>query len=703
MSYIGKNPKLNSLTYTPQSADPSTPTEGMIFFSDGTSRAEGFWQYVNGEWLELGSGDAAGGINYILNPDFEGGVNGWATYADAAGAEPVDGTGGSPTLTFTRTTTAADVLRGDASGLITKDAADRQGEGVSYDLVVDNIDEEALLEFSFDFKAGTGFVTGESSDVRVFLYDIDNSELIVPADNYLLADQGSVSFRFLNTGTKNLRAIFHVATTNATAWTLSVDNVRVGPVEAAQGPIITDWVQYTPTFGSGLGTPTEVEFRYRRVGDSLEIQGNFLAGTVTSGEPTIFFPNSSWLTDSTYEDASTGRIQIVGIAARQVATSAIFGYGVGVNANENAIRLAVQTSTIPIGTRITNATQLATSGTYLTVEAKVKIAGWSANTTLSSTSFKRMSNLLANGTRVTATPARLGEYRTYVKSAASTAGTDTAPSAGWGPSAANGMRIAGSVNNATAGTAGQPGRWEIFVGRGKAVRWQFFSATGRAGQVSADMQQLSSTAAVGLNYGYNPNTGVAFVDGMTQLSSTTTRDAARSYGTGGAAPTLVDDVYFDIEVADPIASVASEAARHEVLVQGLSSTKGSTLTRTFRWQSVVSETGSAISYTDSATNGGTFTINEQGIYAITVNFDLNSDDLAMVVKNVTTDINRASIAADDLLAAEVPHAANNGMNMHVTLRLEPGDIIRLQTNAPATTGGSAPNQQQTLRIVKITD
>ena len=49
-------------------------------------------------WSEVGSG--AGGINYILNPDAEAGTTGWATYADTAAATPVDGTGGSPTVTF---------------------------------------------------------------------------------------------------------------------------------------------------------------------------------------------------------------------------------------------------------------------------------------------------------------------------------------------------------------------------------------------------------------------------------------------------------------------------------------------------------------------------------------------------------------------------------------------------------------------------
>ena len=85
------------------------------------------------------SGEGGQGLNYNFrsiadhDPNFvENGfgiedVDGWAAYADAAGATPVDGTGGSPTTTVTRTTSAP--LIGDASILLTKPASDVQGEG----------------------------------------------------------------------------------------------------------------------------------------------------------------------------------------------------------------------------------------------------------------------------------------------------------------------------------------------------------------------------------------------------------------------------------------------------------------------------------------------------------------------------------------------------------------------------------------------
>lgn len=69
MAFIGNNPKWNTATHTPQSADPSNPVEGMIFYSDGTSRAEGFWVYTNSQWVRVGK--ESGGLDVFYTNDFE--------------------------------------------------------------------------------------------------------------------------------------------------------------------------------------------------------------------------------------------------------------------------------------------------------------------------------------------------------------------------------------------------------------------------------------------------------------------------------------------------------------------------------------------------------------------------------------------------------------------------------------------------------
>ena len=58
-------------------------------------------------FADSGSGGGSG-KNYIENTRATTDVSGYATYADAAAATPVDGTGGSANITFTRNTTIAD-------------------------------------------------------------------------------------------------------------------------------------------------------------------------------------------------------------------------------------------------------------------------------------------------------------------------------------------------------------------------------------------------------------------------------------------------------------------------------------------------------------------------------------------------------------------------------------------------------------------
>lgn len=53
MAYQGRNPNWNTGTFSSLSADPTAPTEGTTFYSDGTSREEGLWTYKNGEFVRL--------------------------------------------------------------------------------------------------------------------------------------------------------------------------------------------------------------------------------------------------------------------------------------------------------------------------------------------------------------------------------------------------------------------------------------------------------------------------------------------------------------------------------------------------------------------------------------------------------------------------------------------------------------------------
>jgi hypothetical protein len=221
-------------TYAPQDTTPSNPVDGDIYYDSVLNKFRG---YQNGSWQDLIT-DGADGINYILNPGAEAGVDGYVAYADAAATSPVDGIGGSPSfVTWARTTTASEILRQDASSKLTKSSGNAQGEGIAYDFSIDPRDKNAKLQISFDFKnLDSNYVNG---DLKIFVYDVDNSTLIGNVVNddtgdVLIApdDGGSFYGEIFATDSLNYRLIFHVAGTTTANWDLSVDRIKVGPVQA---------------------------------------------------------------------------------------------------------------------------------------------------------------------------------------------------------------------------------------------------------------------------------------------------------------------------------------------------------------------------------------------------------------------------------------------------------------------------------------
>lgn len=280
--------------------NPAASHRRLFFKDDGKL----YQRDSSGNEAEVG-GASTGGINYISNADAETNADGWSAYADAAGTSPVDGTGGSPTVTITRDT--SDPMRDVANFRITKDAADRQGEGVSFDFTIDDADKAAVLNVSFDYyTADTDFAAGDSSDIRVWIYDVTNTALIAVTPSTIQGGAGSYhkfSGVFQTASDSNsYRLILHVATTNAAAWTWDFDNVQVGPQTKLYGAPVTEWTAYTPGCSwSTNATPTAM---YRRIGDSIEVQFEvLLSGANVEGALTIDLP--SGLTFDTAKMLST--------------------------------------------------------------------------------------------------------------------------------------------------------------------------------------------------------------------------------------------------------------------------------------------------------------------------------------------------------------------------------------------------------------
>lgn len=375
---------------------PSTPSsgKGKIYF-----KSDGFLYQLNDDGTETRVGSGSSGVNYIANPDAESNVTGWSAYGDAAGTSPVDGTGGSPTVTITRTTTTP--LRGTGSFLLTKDASNRQGEGVSYDFTISNADKAKVLSISFDYEIASGtFTAGDSSDIRVWIYDVTNAVLIQPAPYTIQGGSGSTQ-KFVGTfqtssNSTSYRLILHCATTSASAYTFEFDNVVVGPQIQLLGAPITDWQSYTPASTQGFGTISSGEFRYRRVGDSVEVMGRFTSGTLTGSEARISLP-TGMTADSTKIDAEAN------VVGYWVANSTgAYGGSVLIVGATTYFNFGSQSATRN-GLAAMNGTSVISTGDQLAFYARTPISGWSSTVQMSNDTDTRVCAAQLSGDPANAT------------------------------------------------------------------------------------------------------------------------------------------------------------------------------------------------------------------------------------------------------------------------------------------------------------
>lgn len=356
--------------------DALTRKEGTLVYDTDTSQVK----FDDGSNLEAVGVGGGLGINYIDNPDAEINTDGWAAYADAAQDAPEDGTGGSPTVTWTRNTSTP--LRGDANFVLTKDAANRQGEGSSYDFSIDNADLSKVLRISFDYLGLTNFAP---EDVVVYIYDVTNAVVIQPV-GFELDGSGLFNGEFQADSTStSYRLILHIATTNALSWDLKVDNVIVGPRDIAKGPIVTDWVDYTPTFGAGFGSVTNIDFKSRRVGGNLEVYGKWTNGTVASNTADITMGFAGVDGNVTIDTSRVPPNGIIGSFQASLTSTTHFGvYPIAPASDLSTISFTRQTSTAGYGSGAALGSQIGASGSLSSIHVMVPILGWESNTVLSS-------------------------------------------------------------------------------------------------------------------------------------------------------------------------------------------------------------------------------------------------------------------------------------------------------------------------------
>lgn len=325
----------------------------------------------------------------LLNGSFESGVAKWKSYCDAAGITPVDGVGGG-VAGFAISASTSSPLAGKSSGIITKDAVNRQGCGIATDFVVAEENKAQALQVKIPYKVTSG--TYADDQYKVYVYDIDNASMIEVAPTFIknssIKEEFKGVFQTSLTGV-NYRLIIHNASTSAVASTLKIE-AKVSSQVVSVGSFATDWQSYTNSCSGSWTTNTTYECKMRYVGDSAEFQIKVnLTGAPNAVQLSVNLPvsvdsakmvsNFGAVGSSTFQDSGVSST----MGGIQILSGIVYPY----------------TSTYP-GSGVTTTIPF-TWGTNdsLTLDFRVPVVGKTSNTVLSSEYYSRELVSRANGSQ----------------------------------------------------------------------------------------------------------------------------------------------------------------------------------------------------------------------------------------------------------------------------------------------------------------
>lgn len=657
--------------------------QANIFYATDQNKA-----YIdNGtQLIPVGSGSGTGGVNFIgldtnfsfLNSDdvdSENSIGNWATYADSPGVAPVDMTGGSATsLTLSRTTTAGEVLNGSASFKIVKTATNAQGMGVS---VIGNIPtgyRGSNISIKLPFKIISGSLV--SGDLKMYIYDVTNSQVISPFNNDVITGQGILQATFpTSSTTAQIRFGFHFASTSSTAVTFSWDDVLVGPGQIVFSPSMTNTKNDLSFTFTDIGTVTNNSVFYKQDGDRMIVYGYATTGTPTSTVFSINLP-AGYIIDTSKmptTDQKIGSMDRFNNSGGGIPTIDNGPYTLFYDGSTNNKIFASRTTGSQSAYNKGAGTSFFAPSDSLTFQFDVPITGWSTNLVTANSSVFNISNILANGTRVTGSaPTQLGQYRSYLRNGGGATYTETNGSPTTAPSVSNGVLLYQTGGFAAGDSNNSPSKYEIFVGKNKTIEVQPFRNTGKTGYINIDFYTNTGQDS-GWITTYDPTTGIVSVS---NYPGTASIDPSR-IGTDENGLFINANAYFDIRISENVLAVQLGSVSTVWLTTGNGYGSGSTKIR--RFSSTISNIGNDITYVDDSTLGATFTINTSGVYTIdrvdrnnSTSFDfgisINSNQLTTSIGGITAS-NRLTYSQAN---------ANNGAytEIHATVYCSPGDIIR---------------------------
>lgn len=644
-----------------QQTSPGTPsaTYNKLYFKSDDKL---YSKNSSGVEQEIGSGGGSGTgeINYVTNPDAEVNTSDWTTFNS----------------TFTRTTTSGEILRGDASFKVSTLSSNPIAY-VETDLVIPEADENKLLKVSFDFK----YISDDVSDVDVVI--VNPSSTAIMTEALPVAGQGLVEHTFASAeaGTYKLRFF-----TTSTTASFVIDNVIVGPGRTVSGAVVGQTTEEASSWTGASSNPTkgttaEDLLKWHRVGEYMEIQLDYrqtAGGSAGSGRYYLTVPDGLSIDTSAYGDGTSfTNYARVGEFSTQSSTD---GANNGIVAIDTATRFVFYTHS---GTALANSTYdfFTESDGRFTCKIRVKIAEWAGSGTL---------NIGQNDVEYYATDG------TWDANDSSTVRGVQGASI---PGALTAVRVKTitlaspyqETDRLTLEVYGD-GRWAPVSQNTETDDYHKQNATTYGAGISVNGSFGDTSVAV-LFAQYSRSSGSIFGGAGDAWGTQATRWRLVRHKSGQA-------VGFGLATED--APGLSTLPNGEVVVHS-GNGFGSSSTTIRRFSSTPVNTGTSITYADSATDGASFTINEDGIYAMTYT-DRSSSSTSFGVSNgLTTPITSAigAVAHPNKLTIGNNQAGNFG-EVSCVRRLSSGDVIRPHVALAGTFLNSNTNVMFTItQIAKL--
>ena len=335
---------------------------------------------------------------------------------------------GTPTISasaagsFELSTTTTQPLSGSRSLLVNVPTGLGVGDGfISQEFTLDRMDYGKVLTVSFDYERVSG--TYNFSGVRgsqtwlVYVYDATagGANWIQPA-GFLGMNQsqgpGRVSCTFQSSVVSGQKYRVAVIASQAAAGASSIkfDNFTCSRQPVSVGTPVTDWQSYTPTITAVTTNPTlptsgllSHTARYRRVGDSVELQWFFETGTVSggnNGSGTYRFGLPAGLSiDSSKLPSTTGTGTGTNNGSRVVGNFCISSRdGVMWVDSSNFLIAGVEsggTDLIPVTGA--NSSLMTTNNLTASFTARVPVTGWSSSVQTSDSADTRVVDFKVRG------------------------------------------------------------------------------------------------------------------------------------------------------------------------------------------------------------------------------------------------------------------------------------------------------------------